>query len=261
MLFWHDAMNPSPLPQVFRVESRVSYFDVDPHLRYTATAYWRTLQDAAAGHAFALGVATEQLRRQGQTWMLSRMIVEVDRAPLLGESLIVETWPSTKLRGVRAVRDFAMSTPQGETLARASSLWVIVDLSTRRPLRVPEAIVELRTDPGYAIPSFQDSLSIAAGAPRSFLAEWSDSDQNEHVNNVSYVRWAIDAHPRNFLEAHELQSIELHYLRELAVGDAVTASCQSNGPATAVTLFAPDGAPAASAALQWRPAARIEGES
>ncbi len=257
MLFWHDVM----FSPVFRVESRVSYFDVDPRLRYTPTAYWRTLQDAAAGHATALDMATEQLRRQGQTWMLSRMIVEIDRAPLLGESFVVETWPSTKLRGVRAVRDFAMTTPQGETLARASSLWVIVDLNTRRPLRVPDEIVQLRTDPGYLIPSFRDAIPVSIETTRTFQAEWSDADQNEHVNNVSYVRWVIDAHPRNFLETHELHSIELHYLRELAVGDAVTASFQSDAGTSAVTLFAPDGAPAATAALHWRRAAFIQGES
>jgi medium-chain acyl-[acyl-carrier-protein] hydrolase len=257
MLFWHDVM----FSPVFRVESHVSYFDVDPRLRYTATAYWRTLQDAAAGHATAIGVATEQLRRQGQTWMLSRMIVEVDRAPLLGESLIVETWPSTQLRGVRAVRDFAMTNSRGETLARASSLWVIVDLNTRRPLRVPDEILRLRTDPGYSIPSFRDSLPVSIETTRTFQAEWSDADQNEHVNNVSYVRWVIDAHPRNFLETHELHSIELHYLRELAVGDAVLASLQMDAAASAVTLFAPDGAPAASAALHWRRAEHIPGVS
>jgi acyl-ACP thioesterase len=249
-------MYSSAHSSVFRLPSRAGYFDVDPRLRYTATAYWRTLQNAAAGHAAALGVATEDLRKQGQTWMLSRMIVEVDRPPLLGEELLVETWPSTKLRGVRAVRDFAMKNAAGEILARASSLWVIVDLATRRPLRVPQEIVDLRTDPGYPIPSFQDSLAPVPEKPtRLFQAEWSDADQNEHVNNVSYARWAVDALPKDFLEAHELQSIELHYQRELMVGDSVEARATVASTTARVSLHAPGGESAACAEMRWRPAA------
>ncbi len=246
-------MNSKVFCSVFRLPSRVGYFDIDPRLRYTATAYWRTLQNAAAGHAAALGVATEDLRKQGQTWMLSRMIVEVDRAPVLDEELLVETWPSTKLRGVRAVRDFAMKNAAGDILARASSLWVIVDLSTRRPLRVPQAIVDLRTDPGYPIPSFQDSLpAFPENAKRVFQAEWSDADQNEHVNNVSYARWAVDALPKDFLEAHELQSIELHYQRELMVGDTIEARSTIASTSALVSLHAPSGETAACAELRWR---------
>lgn len=249
MLFWHDGMESS----VFRQAVRAGFFDVDPRLRYAATAYWRSLQNAAAGHAAALGVATEDLRRQGQTWMLSRMIVQVDRAPLLGEELIVETWPSTKLRGVRAVRDFALKNAQGEVLARSSSLWVIVDLATRRPQRVPEAIVQLRTDPGYAMPEFQDALALPeTGEARRFQAEWSDADQNEHVNNVSYARWAVDALPRAFLEEHELESIEMHYLRELMVGDTVEARWEIDGQRSRVALLAPDGQVAGAAEMRWR---------
>lgn len=254
MLFWHDGMVPS----VFRWETRVGYFDVDPRLRYTATAYWRSLQNAAAGHAAALGVATEDLRKKGQTWMLSRMIVEVDRAPELGEDLVIETWPSTKLRGVRAIRDFAMKSTTGEVLARASSLWVIVDLISRKPQRIPDAIVDLRTDPGYAIPSFQDQLPAATpDAIRHFQAEWSDADQNEHVNNVSYVRWAVDALPQKFLESHELRSIELHYLRELMMGDTVEARSTTDAGLARVSLLAPSGDPAAHAEMHWRPAAQV----
>lgn len=246
-------MNSKVHSSVFRLPARAGYFDVDPRLRYTATAYWRTLQNAAAGHAAALGVATEDLRKQGQTWMLSRMIVEVDRAPVLDEELLVETWPSTKLRGVRAVRDFALKNAAGEILARASSLWVIVDLATRRPLRVPDAIVNLRTDPGYPIPSFQDSLPApTADAKRVFQAEWSDADQNEHVNNVSYARWAVDALPKDFLEAHDLQSIELHYQRELMVGDSVEARSAIEGATARISLHAPTGDTAACAEMRWR---------
>ncbi|MDX2267003.1 MAG: thioesterase [Bryobacter sp.] len=196
------------------------FLDVDPRLRFSPAAYWRVFQDAAAEHARLLGAATEDLRRAGQTWMLSRMVLEVERPPLLGENLRVETWPSTQLRGVRAVRDFALFHESGERLASATSLWVIVDLATRRPQRIPDKIVALRHDPGYPVPTFSPELpSIAQPThTRTFRAEWSDVDQNEHLNNVAYVRWAVDSLPVPFLEAHALRRVEVHYLAEIPLG-------------------------------------------
>jgi acyl-ACP thioesterase len=250
MLFWHTGMPVS----VFAQTSAVGFFDVDPLLRFSPPAYWRILQNAAAAHANELGAATEQLRREGQTWMLSRMVLEVDRHPSLGDALTVETWPSTLLRGVRAVRDFAVKDSAGDLVARASSLWVIVDLATRRPQRVPEAIAALRTDPGYPIPAFTPTLEavVAPDSRRHFTAEWSDCDQNEHVNNVSYVRWAVDALPRALLESHSLHSIEVHYLREIALGATVALETERKDAEARQSLYLATGEVAAAFCHRWR---------
>ncbi len=238
---------------VFAQRAQVGYFDVDPRLRFTPPAFWRLLQNSAAAHAKELGAATEDLRRQGQTWMLSRMVLLVDRHPTLGETLAVETWPSTQLRGVRAVRDFAVKDERGTVLARASSLWVIVDLATRKPLRVPEAIAALRTDPGYIIPEFRSMIDPvpAQGSGRSFCAEWSDCDQNEHVNNVSYVRWAVDALPREVLEVEALTMFEAHYLREIGLGDSVRVYTELEGKSARQTLYLSSGEVAATFLVSW----------
>lgn len=238
---------------ILQMEARAGYFDIDPMLRYTATAYWRTLQNAAAAHAAALGVATEDLRRRGQTWMLSKMAVEVDRAPALGESFAVETWPSTKLRGVRAVRDFLVRSG-AEVLARATSLWVIVDLASRKPLRVPEEIVRLRCDREFRMPEFREELGVAGieSGQRHFRAEWSDADQNEHVNNVSYVRWAVDALPRSYLERHQLRRIEVHYRQEVQLGQELVAHWSVDGLRVGVELGVAQGQ-VAECALEWEP--------
>jgi len=187
-------------------------------------AYWRVLQNAAAEHAAALSAATEELRKSGQTWMLSKMRVDVDRHPVLGEQLSVETWPSTRIKGARAYRDYVIKDAEGAICARASSLWVIVDLASRRPVRIPDAILALCIDPGYQIPSLEEGwLAPPVGQidTASFRACWSDADQNEHVNNVTMLRWAVDALPLEFLEQNELAWAEAHYRAEVNIGDEV----------------------------------------
>ncbi len=239
-------------PSLLRQDFSLGYFDVDPKLRVSPMAYWRILQNAAAAHASLLGASTEELRRQGLTWMLSRMVLHIHEHPSYGDPLHVETWPSTRLRGVRAYRDFVVKDRGGEVLASAASLWVMVDLATRKPVRVPEAIVQLRHDPGYTIPAFRDALpTLRAPDAVPFRALWSDSDQNEHVNNVAYVRWGVDALPTAFLEAHTLRAFEVHYLREVALGEEVEVHTALDGGLAQQCVYDAAGQAVASLASQW----------
>lgn len=235
--------------KIYREAGRVGFFDVDPHLRVAPTYLWRVFQTAAGEHARRLGVATEMLRENGQTWMLSKMRVVVDRALTIGDEWTVETWPSTKIRGARALRDFALKDTNGDVVARAASLWVIVDLGTRRLLRVPDAILNLQTDPGYVIPELSDRLEAEEGASggKEFRAEWSDCDQNEHVNNVPFVRWAVDSLPAEVLEKREFCDVEVHYQREVAMGEVVRVSGER-----IVSIAKGDGTVAALAKFGWR---------
>src|SRR5436190_10738821 len=184
--------------KTYRLHAELGYFDMDVKLRTSPVAYWKLLQNAAAAHARALSSATEQLREQGQTWMLSKMKLQIDRHLSLGEQLHIETWPSTRLKGVRAYRDYVLKDGDGKICASAASLWVMDDLATRRPLRIPNEIAALRHDPGYTVPQIEEGWLAPPQAQTSaaqFRSEWSDCDQNEHVNNVSILRWAIDALP------------------------------------------------------------------
>lgn len=240
--------------RVFVERARVSYFDADVKLRLAPVAYWRILQNAAAGHAAALSAATEELRRNGQTWMLSKMRVDVQRAPLLGEELTVETWPSTKIKGARAYRDYVLKDGAGQVCASSSSLWVIVDLASRRPVRIPESISRLSIDPGYAVPGVEEGwLAEPAGevAESRYRALWSDADQNEHVNNATMVRWAVDSLPLAFLEQHELTSLEAHYRAEVAIGDEVVVRTAIDGAAVSQAVMKGD-AVAALVTSRWR---------
>ncbi|MFN7545632.1 MAG: acyl-[acyl-carrier-protein] thioesterase [Acidobacteriota bacterium] len=208
---------------VFSQPAIVGFFDADPALRLAPTAYWRIFQNAAAGHASLLSAATEELRKSGQTWMLSQMRLEVSRHPRLGDSIVVETWPSTRIKGARAYRDYVLKSERGEVLARGASLWVIVDLATRRPVRIPDSLAALSVDPGYEIPALTGALAMPTGEASSahFRAVWSDADQNEHVNNVALLRWSVDALPLQFLERSVLVSAEAQYRAEVSVGEQV----------------------------------------
>ena len=232
----------------------VGFFEVDAKLRMAPVAYWRILQSAAATHATLLAVSTEALRLAGQTWMLSKMRLDIVHQARMGDLLTIETWPATRSKAARAHRDFVLKNAAGEICATASSLWVIVNLETRRPLRIPQSILALGHDPGYSIPQLTDATLPAPTNPEweeSYRALWSDADQNEHVNNAAMLRWAVDVLPLAFLETHELIHAELHYRAEVRIGDNVRVLTEDiEGQIQQVILDA-TGAPVANIHTKW----------
>ncbi|GKC85324.1 oleoyl-acyl carrier protein thioesterase, chloroplastic-like protein, partial [Tanacetum coccineum] len=49
----------------------------------------------------------------------------------------------------------------------------------------------------------------------------SDLDLNNHVNNVTYVRWVLESIPQEIIDTHELQAITLDFKHECKQGDIV----------------------------------------
>ncbi len=155
--------------------------------------------EAAWLHARTLGVAfTEE--SAVHYWILRRLGVRVLRPPRWGDEIVVETWPS-RVERILAMREFLLSTREGEVLVEASSAWVILDATSRRPVRperllspewrVPDVALEIPTGklPGIEQARAEEILEDATWYP----VRESDIDRNEHVNNARYAQWIADA--------------------------------------------------------------------
>ncbi|XP_010497396.1 PREDICTED: palmitoyl-acyl carrier protein thioesterase, chloroplastic-like, partial [Camelina sativa] len=126
------------------------------------------------------------------------MQVVVDKYPTWGDVVEVDTWVSQSGKnGMR--RDWLVrDCNTGETLTRASSVWVMMNKLTRRLSKIPEEVrgeIEpyfVNSDPVLT----EDSRKLTklddktADFVRSGLTpRWSDLDVNQHVNNVKYIGW------------------------------------------------------------------------
>lgn len=66
----------------------------------------------------------------------------------------------------------------------------------------------------YRLPSGWTSKS-------EFKALFEDLDFNRHVNNVAYLRWAVEGLPPEVLFARRPMEIEINYRSETFYGDAI----------------------------------------
>jgi acyl-CoA thioesterase FadM len=193
------------------------------------------LEEVAGRHAAELGCGIDALLARGLGWVMLRQRVEA-LAPLrLGDALEVVTWPSGVERLV-VTREFEVRRG-ADVVARASTAWLVLDLAARRPVR-PDRVLDPALRP--RLPALAPLAERLAAPPedapaRRFEVRYADIDANDHVNNGSYLGWAVEGVPRATWRGARAVAVEAHYLAEAVLGDAVIVRTASGGAASAKT--------------------------
>lgn len=211
------------MPEKIWTESfSIRSFVMDAKKRASIQALCSFLQEAAGNHVDALGIGIETLVAQGMTWILSRFHIKIQRYPLWRETVRIETWES-KAYSFYAIRDSVMLDNQNQCLVTASSLWLILDIHSRHPLRIPEHIVAMQADRDRALVDSFDALwrPKTVTFEKRFAVRLSDLDMNQHVNNVRYVEWAVEAVPYDIWDTHQMTEIEVSFRAEGVYGDVI----------------------------------------
>ena len=201
----------------------VHSYHADFTRRLTIPAVFNFLQDSAWHHAASNGFGWQELMSRGQIWALSLMKVKVERLPDWEEKLQLLTW-SKGGKGLYAYRDFELFDSEGQKLISASSAWLILDAKTRRPQRTDNFAKEFPSRPDRSAISEAITRDHEHDKPECndfFSVSTSDIDMNVHVNNVCYVRWALDAFSVDFLQKNTIKEISVSFLSEAREGDRV----------------------------------------
>ena len=162
----------------------VHSYEVDAFGTLVVPAISGYLQEIAGRHAAVLGVGLEVLRTRGLTWVLARQRLELPAPVPLGDLLAVETCPSG-LERLAAIREFVARRGDGAEAVRATTVWYVLDLATRKPVR-PDKVLDPRfprqRTPSVA-PLVADKLPELAAweLQRRFHVRYADIDQNLHV--------------------------------------------------------------------------------
>ncbi len=176
--------------KTYRLETRVSFGDVDRDNLLSLRGVFKLLQEVAIAHANLFDTGTEAMLTRGESWVLNRLIVEIRRYPAYGEPLHIETW-SSGIRGFRGYRDFRIRDAQGGLIITGSSLWVFVNIRTQSIMRVPRELAErFPSVPENVFCPDLETLEIGRMPEKCtesrITLRYSDFDANHHVNNTAY---------------------------------------------------------------------------
>lgn len=174
------------------------------------------LQGMGDAHAEKLGVGYAYCQSHGCAWVVTHYLVDIIEMPTEREEIEITTWPSTQ-DALRATRDFEIRGADGRLLVRATSQWVLIDLKTRRPLRLSEHLPPFEIHAVRAWDrTFDKFPDFDAEKTHVFKCRFDDIDVNQHINNAVYAVWATESVGYDFRNTHKLVRIEMNFKREIS---------------------------------------------
>ena len=185
-------------------------------------------QDIAGQHCHLLGADYESLAGKNLFWAIIRQKVLVNRLPMSGETIRVETWPMPTTK-VCYPRSTVAYDEEGKEIFRAISMWVLMDTENR-------AMV-LPGKSGVTVDGVLTGSELAAPgslAPRqlenvfSRKVGYTDLDRNGHMNNTRYLEWMADLLPSTFHHRKKVREFTVCYHSEAREADLLNLNWQVN---------------------------------
>ena len=212
------------------------------------------MQDIAWEHAAKLGFGYENLKEDGQFWVLSRLLVKVDRRPDWGEDFTLETW-SRGTDGFFGYRDFNFVDKGGNYIIQATSSWLVLNAKTKRIARLNE----FENFPRYEESVFGENAGKVqppkSGTGLQFTpVRFNEIDINQHFNSGRYIERIIDSYSFDFHQQNELIEFEVNFLKEGLPSDNLAVKKQEvdNINHLCSIVRESDGADLIRARLVWR---------
>lgn len=203
-----------------------SYF-INRFGKLSASYLFYQMQEIAWEHAAILGFGYDNLQKDQQFWVLSRLLVRINRRPEWKENFTLETW-SRGTDGFYGYRDFNFVDESGVNIIQATSSWLVLDLKSRRIVRLSDF---------NDFPKYEESVfgeNAAKVKPPKSDKElqftpvlFNEIDINQHFNTGRYIERIINSYSFDFHEKKELVEFEINFLKEGLPTDSLAVKRQN----------------------------------
>ena len=217
---------------IFENKYRVGIEDVDRDNLITSKAILRMFEDMACFHAASLGHDPISVVEMGFAWVLANWQIKILKRCVYGTTLNVKTWPK-KFEKITTLRDYEITDESGDVVAIGTSRWFIIDIKTRRPIRISEEYAK-----PYLPLTENDAIEkmdkIEEPEEYKYKKEYivcrRDIDSNMHMHNINYLDVALEIIPEEVFENNKFDEISIEYKKELMYKDKVDCYyCEKNG--------------------------------
>jgi len=209
----------------YRKEFIIPYYEADRYGFIRPTTILTYMGETSSFHSESVGLGVDELKKNNHGWMLNRWKVRINSYPRVRDKIYIDTWASDfdKFYGNR---EFVIYDKDNNELVRASSLWVFLDILKKRPKRVPiDFYNKYNMVDEKAFPSFFDfENEYVTEEEMDFCVRKSDIDYNNHVNNVKYLNWMLEAIPVEIDDNYKLKEIDINYKKEIKLGNKIKSS-------------------------------------
>lgn len=228
--------------KMYKFSSRIRYSEADSEGKLSLEALLDYFQDCSIFQSEDLGIGLGYLSERKMAWVLSAWQIVVERYPQLCERVSIGTVPY-EVKGFIGYRNFLMETEAGERLACANTVWTLMDMERRKPVKATQEMLEAyrlgeRLEMDYAsrkilVPGTEGEGQEVVEIKKHHL------DTNHHVNNGQYVRIAMEYLP----EGYRIRQMRAEYKGQALLGDQIYPMVYGEDGAMVVSLNNREGKP------------------
>lgn len=217
----------------FFKEYKINIYDVDSRHYCKFSTLANYLWDIVITQSDALGETTEGfVMDNSSVWVLLKYDINIYKYPKFNDTVSV----STEVIGTKkfyGYRHYTIKASSGELLGEANSIAILIDFKRRRPMKItPEQLAVYGLKEELETPPVLDDLKEVEDINFSneFLMTYSDTDSNNHVNNVRYMEMAVNTLPSDIINNYDISNIKVLFKKETSHGHTVTVSSEVINP-------------------------------
>ena len=207
---------------IYSENYRTTWHDTDCNRVVRPTPILTYFEETSNLHMISVGQPLDKVRDEaGLGFILSRLTMKFHKPLEMYRNIKVETWTSEG-RAFSTVRSFRLLDGD-EVAAEAYTLWALVDVNERKPVKISSYDFGFEHEPPVEIDapsrvSFPKDLALEKVGERKIF--YSDCDYNMHMNNTRYPDMLCD-----FLadvKGKRLSSMTLSFVREAAMNHTLS---------------------------------------
>lgn len=211
------------MKEVMVREYKVINAMMGPDFHMSAAGAQMIAQECFAALMASHHVAAYDLRRRGLMWIIAEFSMRFEGVmPFWGDPVTVELWLSEK-PSVKVCTDYVIR--YGErTVCRGCGIWAILDINSRKPVVASEVISDIECNQElvlgthhFRIPKSADAVDVAC-----YQTNAGDTDFNNHICNISYLKAAVSAFSQEYRDTHALSFVNLKFRHEEFLGQKLT---------------------------------------
>lgn len=203
----------------YSFDSRIRFSEVDENEYLKFDNFINYFQDCSTFQSEDLGLGVQHLREKQRVWVVSFWQVDILKYPKMGDNVKIGTF-AYDFKSFIGYRNFYMQDENGEYLAKANSIWALLNTETGRPEKADPNDMALygkeeKLDMEYkprkiAIPDDMEAYEPVEVKNHHL-------DVNQHVNNGQYINIAFTCLPEKKMP----NRICVEYRNQAHLGDII----------------------------------------
>jgi len=202
--------------KILSINFKAQFSESDMHSRMRIGAIINIMIQSAVKASDKLGFGVKNASKNNLFWVLSRLELQIEKEIKWKDKITIETWPK-QLDRFFYIRDFIIKDDKDNILARATSNWLVLNKTSKRPkiLKGMDENYFADTKNVHAITEDAKKLEkIVSGEIFNVKTSYFDLDFNKHVSSSRYVDWLIDTFDIDFNKENYPRKLEINYLQE-----------------------------------------------